>query len=187
VLVIWLTHLSEFETFDALDDREFEESGMTMHRTLGILLGEHHHSGIGELVTPDESSPIVRMWQDHEPYLFACQALFAAERAGRLAAPMRVSTLPMGLRSGEAATALRPSWRDDLDVLRSHRSNLARRYPKSYPKAWSRGDMALWPYLFPFSDEDGTYDLMISKAERDLLKSGDRKLPKSVRKRVYNI
>lgn len=187
VLVIWLTHISELETFEILDDREFEESGWTMHRTLGVLLEQQHPAGFGELLTPDENSPIVRMWDGHELYLGACRALFMAERAARLAAPGRVSTLPLNLRPRRGVVAERPAWRDDTDVLRSHRSNLARRFPKSYPKSWSRGDMELWPYLFPFSDEDGSYDLMISKAERDMLKSGDRKLPKSVRKRVANI
>lgn len=185
--MIWLTHISEIETLDALDDREFEETGMTMVRTIGILLGEQHPDGFGEIVTPDDSSPIVRMWGDHLPYLGVCQALFMAERAARLAAGTRISSLPTTLRLGRKVSANRPAWRDDLDVLRSHRSNLARRFPKSYPKSWRKGDLELWPYLFPFSDEDGSYNIMISKAEREMLKNGERKLPKSVKKKVANI
>lgn len=184
--MIWLTHLSELETFEALDDREFEMTGWTMHRTIGELLGSPISDKMEEL-TPEEGSPILRQWYDYVPYLGACHALFHAERVARLAAPGRVSTIPLHYRLGPTEAATRPPWRDDLDLLRSHRSNLARRFPDEYPRQWANGDMAMWPYIWAFSDDDGGYGLFISKQERDMLKRGDRKLPKSVKKRIENL
>lgn len=184
--MIWLTHRSELDTFEALDDRDFEQSGWVAHRTLGVLLGAPL-SSIAEELTPEESSPLVRMWYDHTAYLGAIHALFMAERSARFGSPGRTSSLPHMLGLGPREVAVRPAWRDDTDLMRSHRSNLARRFPEDYPESWGSGDLDMWPYIFPFTDEDGEYSLVVSKAERQMLKDGERKLPKSVKERISNL
>lgn len=80
-----------------------------------------------------------------------------------------------------------PPWFKDADVCRSHRSNLMRREPSNYKRTWPKTPENM-PYLWPFIDDSPEgYSLMVSKAERELLRKGERALPKPIAARVKNL
>lgn len=80
-----------------------------------------------------------------------------------------------------------PPWSRDTDLMRSHRSNLLRRNPRHYQGMWQQCPEN-WPYLWPFIDDsqDEGYKLMLSKADKARLKSGERQLPRDVMERIAN-
>jgi hypothetical protein len=67
--------------------------------------------------------------------------------------------------------------------MRSHRSNLVREDPKKYGKVF-KGTPKNMPYLWPVCYDDGTYDLIVSKADEKLLRAGKRVLPPGIKKRL---
>jgi len=81
-----------------------------------------------------------------------------------------------------------PPWFKDVAVLRSHRSALYRRKPDHYGELWSVLDDD-WPVIWPVIDEDEEdgYRLVLSKEDKDRLKSGERSLPKDVLARISNV
>lgn len=80
-----------------------------------------------------------------------------------------------------------PPWALDKDVIRSHRSNLVRMNPSRYGNLFQGIDDRL-PYLWPIVDEDGTYVLLISNADKKRMnpKKKTRHLPKEMARRVEN-
>lgn len=95
-------------------------------------------------------------------------------------------------RDGDASFAS-PPWRQDADVMRSHRSNLIRKereraagaagYAAKFPKTDDN-----WPYLWAFvsQDDPSKYELMVSKADKKRVQDGERALPDRVIERVAN-
>jgi hypothetical protein len=85
-----------------------------------------------------------------------------------------------------------PPWSKDLDVIRSHRSNLMRELPKLYSKTF-KGTPPNMPYLWPANAWDVKtwepmgYDLRLSKEDKALLEAGERHLPKRIRERIVNL
>jgi hypothetical protein len=78
--------------------------------------------------------------------------------------------------TGEAPEA--PPWLTDVEVLRSHRSNLKRKLPARYGDMYPEtpDDMPfLWPQIV-HTDPRG-YRLRLSTADQDRLDSGERILP----------
>lgn len=77
----------------------------------------------------------------------------------------------------QGETAAPPPWNDDIDIRRSHRSNLIRRFPNSnYAEQWPKTPERM-PYLYgiPLGEDD--YVLRVSYADAEKLESGARKLP----------
>lgn len=130
-------------------------------------------------------TPLIGMWVGYEAALAAYVAAGAATlvRFGVTATnrSLQVSHSLVALRRHEDVPLVLPPWFEDLDVLRSHRSNLIRRWPESY--SW-RGTPERMPYLWPIVDEDGGYVLKVSKYDKGLLASGERVLPKSIAGRI---
>lgn len=142
-----------------------------------------------ETDVPD-THPVLRMWEGYEIALAAYGMELGLEfTVGRHMAEDRFWQFSAGVKAFKKSmneTYLAPPWKDDADVCRSHRSNLMRRQPGVYGDTWPRTP-ELMPYLWPFVDEDGGYDLMVSKTEQDLLRQGKRKLPPSIKSRVANL
>ncbi len=80
-----------------------------------------------------------------------------------------------------------PPWYRDKDVLSSHRSNLVRRDEATYGGKWDVCPEN-WPYLWPIIDKKFPqgYKLMLSRADKDRLRTGERKLPQAQKERVVN-
>lgn len=150
---------------------------------------------LGMLTTYDEEDfqhPTVKMWVGYEVALAAYSVACSVELSTRgvhTSLHLSVSEIIMKLRRTESdADFEMPPWINDLDVLRSHRSNLLRRAPEHYDTAW-RGTPENWPYIWPFIDEDADagYKLFVSRHDKTLLASGERTLPESVKKRIENL
>lgn len=143
--------------------------------------------GTTEIVSVND--PSFKIWYGYEVALGAYVVAANAELATRgveMHHHLAIATAVRELRQGEDAPFDKPGWTEDTDVLRSHRSNLARRWPDEYGSMW-KGTPANMPYIWPFVDEDGSYRLMVSKADKALLASGQRKLPTDIRKRIENL
>lgn len=79
-----------------------------------------------------------------------------------------------------------PAWIKDKDVIRSHRSNLVRKNAERYGKLFP-GTPDDLPYLWPSVQEDGSYLLLLSKADKRRIKDKTRSLPESIAERVDNL
>jgi hypothetical protein len=77
-----------------------------------------------------------------------------------------------------------PPWMFDVDVLLSHRSNLARRHPVTFRSKWKNCPKD-WPYLWPVLKGDD-YDLFLSRGDKRRLRDKSRKLPAEQLERVVN-
>ena len=78
-----------------------------------------------------------------------------------------------------------PPWRRDVDLMRAHRSNLARRSPERYKNTWPKTPVRM-PFIWPKVDGAGGYKLLLSKVEKEMLISGERSLPGSIHERIDN-
>lgn len=179
-MMTWLTRSS---LFDSALDMELPELARTAHESYALFM---------ELVfgEPDDEfgpapAPLVAMWVGYEAalagYSVACAATLVSFGVTDASRPLALAQTTRELRQGGDDMPLEmPPWLMDIDVLRSHRSNMMRRWPDRYN--WPRTP-ELMPYLWPVVDDSGGYTLKISKYDRELLAKGERKLPHDIQKR----
>lgn len=184
-MMTWLTRLSFFDTADDLNNS---------HLALQVRHGYHlvRHVRYGQ--QPEDpgfnklepTNPVLRMWAGYERALSVYALCMSATLTHR--GFVMTDHISIDLSSMEFDDFELPIWWGDTDVLRSHRSNLARRWPKFYGSKW-RGTPESMPYIFPFADgsQERGYRLVVSSAERRLLDKGLRKLPDDIRERVNNL
>ena len=176
-MITWMTRMSYLDTAADLD------SDMLMQ------LAQESSELVREMLTVGENqSPTVRMWQGYEVALAAYSASMEVELATRgvfTHLHLETATLIRDLGRSDDNEYDAPPWLEDADVLRSHRSNLVRRWPEQYGNSWAKTP-ELWPYIWPFVS-DGGYVLMLSKHDKKLLASGERVLPKKIIERIENI
>lgn len=182
--MIWLTRAS---LFDSAQDLELPELCVAQEASQSLfneLLFDEPYPGHAAAPVP-----LVRMWQGYEialaGYSVACLATMVSfgvlgySRA--LVMAQAVAQLRRSSEDGEPMVM--PPWLSDADVLRSHRSNLVRRFPERYSGKWPR-TLQLMPYVWPTVDDDGGYVLKLSKYDRGLLATGERALPKGILERI---
>lgn len=180
-MMTWMTRVSLFDS--ALDMKlpeltlaHSESESLFNELVFGEANGEHGAA----------PKPLVMMWFGYETalagYSVACAATLVSYgvttgvRSAELARTMKE------MRDvGDPAPFIMPPWSEDIDVLRSHRSNMMRRWPERYN--WPRTP-ARMPYLWPIVDGDGGYVLKLSKYDKDLLAKKERSLPKDILERI---
>lgn len=129
-----------------------------------------------------KSSLAVQMWRGYERSLCIYGLTMCLEwRIGR-----RHTDGNMGSRFAElddelkraGLSAAKPPWlgKHEVDIQRSHRSNLLRRWPE-YGSIYSGSVPELMPMIYPQNLRDGGYRLRLSSADADRLAHGERKLP----------
>ncbi len=140
----------------------------------------------------EPNHPVLRMWTGHE-YALAIYGMllsdnYIRDRRQSDVTMFRIYYMLKEFRKHFEVSYVEPPWMRDPDVCRSHRSNLARREPSLYGDKWPNNPDSM-PYIWPFIDDTapGGYKLMVAKQERELLASGDRKLPRSIRERISNL
>ena len=173
-MTIWMTHKSFADTSEALKDRELLESIVDSANLLERLMDGGDRTPFGLVWSNDLSALAV---------YGATLSVTAARRGivvGHYLDIGRIASRNELVHQYE--TMVHPAWTGDTDVLRSHRSNLVRRW--SVYKAVFPGTPGDWPYLWPFSDGHGGYTLRLSKHDQGLLASGQRSLPASVLERI---
>lgn len=180
-MMTWMPNMSLFDSAAALEVDHlavaFKEAESLFYQ---LTYGEPVE-GMGEAPLP-----LVRMWIGYEAalgaYVAACGATLVGYGVTTGVRAASVAQTVAQLRTAEDPFPLvMPPWLTDTDVLRSHRSNLIRRWPDSY--RW-KGTPELMPYLWPIVDDDGGYVLKLSKYDRGLLASGERFLPPSIAGRI---
>lgn len=179
--------MTRMSLLDTADDLDADLSFQTINQ--GIVL-------LRSLVYDDEvypaNRPEFRMWEFYETGLAAYLVALEASLATRGVFPhqhFRVKTTIDAMHRVNPETQFElPPWIQDSDVLRSHRSNLVRRWPDKYGSSW-RGVPKNMPYIFPFIDPASPteYNLFVSSHDKGLLNAGERTLPKDIRKRVKNL
>lgn len=184
-MITWLTRLSFFDTAEDLTDNH-----LALQAHHGNLLVNYmrwdKQPPVGHGTEPIQpNNPVLRMWQGYERALGVYCLSMVADLARR-GYYMTSTSTELSIRKFDDFEL--PPWWGDTDVLRSHRSNLARRWPKLYGKKWS-GTPARMPYIFPLPDDsmERGYRLVISAAERRLLDLGERSIPTDVRNRMDNL
>ena len=175
----WMPNKSLFDSVAALELDQLAvalEEAEAVFETLAFALG------------PEESRvppPLRMMWRGYEAALagYVAAATAALVGYGVVAGDraLRAAQTIKQIRLEEDLPLVMPPWFEDLDVLRSHRSNLMRRWPTSY--AW-KGTPERMPYLWPIVDDEGGYKLKLSKHDIGLIASGDRVLSKSIAGRI---
>lgn len=156
-------------------------------------VSQHRIDGQGILLTILEESdefddhPVADMWRGYHSALaiYTIQHCVEWHMKRRNMDVVQFQIHPLFENSGGPYEFdfVQPPWRDDVDMMRSHRSNLVREDPKTYGKMF-KGTPADMPYLWPVCYDDGTYDLTVSDEDRKLLKKGKRKLPKALMERI---
>jgi len=181
-MMTWMTRAS---LFDSALDMELPELAMAQI---------HSQSLLNELLfgEPDVDMkaaplPLSRMWQGYEValagYSVACAAVMVSFGVTTGLRPQVMAQGVAQLRAGSEGDEplVLPPWIQDIDVLRSHRSNMMRRWPGRYD--WPRTPVNM-PYIWPIVDDAGGYILKLSKYDRGLLASGERKLPTNILERI---
>lgn len=136
-----------------------------------------------------KNHPVMFMWRTYESALiiYTMMACVAWQRRGFADSTFwKVARIAEALEKQELFLYERPPWVDDVDFLRSHRSNLIRKVPERYGPLF-KGTPKDLPYLWPVVDDEGGYVLKVSKVDKDRLKSGDRTLPDSIANKVANL
>lgn len=183
-MITWMTRMS---LLDTADDLESSLSFQTITQGLSLLRSMVHDDGVYE-----DSRPEFRMWEFYESALAAYLVALEASMSQRGVFPFQhfrvVQTLKDLHKVDSEAQFELPPWISDTDVLRSHRSNLVRRWPKEYGSLW-RGTPKSMPYIWPFIDrsQPTQYNLFVSSHDKKLLQSGERTLPKDIRERISNL
>lgn len=182
-MMTWMTRMSFLDTAADMDDDRLLLAIEETQKLVEFMIFEEDPDG------NLSADPVVRMWRGYEPALAAYGAslcLSAAQRAlpGVGVALSLAETVRTLRRSDDGWDFVSPPWLEDANVLRSHRSNMMRRWPDVF--TW-KGTPALMPYIYPFVDGEGGYKLMLSKHDKSLLKSGERKLPSDIAKRIENL
>jgi len=137
-----------------------------------------------------EKHPATYMWQNNPRGLVAYGISMCTEWTfGRgfddASVYPELQKISLDLEGGEWSRE-NPPWKYDKDLIRSHRSNLLMQDRSYYGKTF-HGAPDLMPLLWPVTSGDGTYDLMVSKADKERIAKGERVLPKDVAKRVSNL
>lgn len=174
------TRMSFLDTANDMDTNLLAQTVKESHELLAQMLDPE-----AELVP----SPVAYMWMDYEVALAAYCAAMSLEletRGVMTHKHFEARKLVEQLRRIEPAEFVRPPWIEDVDFLRSHRSNMTRRWPDVYGEMW-KGTPELMPYLWPMIQDDGSYTLTMSKHDKALLATGERVLPTSIKKRVANL
>lgn len=180
-MMTWMTRMSFFDT---AADLEVDLLATSYYDSVGLFDFLVYQEG--DLA---ENHPAVRMWQGYHVAL----GMYAAATASTLVVhgiSVGLETMKMAgaveeMRREEEQPFVLPPWIKDTDVLRSHRSNIVRRWPE-YADVWP-GTPERMPYLWPFVDDEGGYSLMVSKHDKQALADGDRALPKTIAKKVANL
>lgn len=176
----FMTRMTYTRTAEDLDDARLGKQRIEALQTLNqIAFGEggyKHH-------------PVNLMWQ-YNPLSLAAYAMVMCKewtfKRGfldtRLSKIQRVAQalIDEGYKPGD------PAWLGDKDVLRSHRSNLVRKNPDRYGEMFP-GTPDDLPYLWPSVQEDGSYLLLLSKADKRRIEDKTRSLPESIAERVDNL
>jgi hypothetical protein len=163
------------QTSSALDDKRAGKQRLEAKQILEHLLGE----------APDfyPNHPVMDMWRGYEFALGIYGIQFCMDwylkRNNNDTIQFEIQNL---LKKHNVGPFVSPPWRDDKDLMRSHRSNLVRKDP-SYKKVFPKTPEDM-PYLWPHCHEDGSYDLRVSAADEKRLKTGERKLSKELRELV---
>jgi hypothetical protein len=177
----WLSRIDYLDAAAELSDDLLLQQEAEAHWLYSWLMGEVEDDDLAA------GHPSVWAWTGYEPALAAYVAAHSIEAARRgystLGAQRAAGSLKVARRAEEMPFVL-PPWHDDLDVLRSHRSNMMRRWRGRY--SWAKTP-TLMPYLWPKVDEDGGYVLLVSKHDKALLASGERTLAQPIRDRIENL
>ena len=186
-MITWMTRQSIGKTMKDMHETE-------------LVTGLEDTKYIFDVVTgmeiPDNpKEPVYKMWNGHEFALGIYGMMMPMELTmNRNIADktfwhfkhaideMKLAFLAEGLAWGYVP----PAWFRDLDVLRSHRSNLARRRPDKYGEKWPKIQEDM-PYLWPIVDDEGEYKIMMSKADKELLAAGELFLTPEQMERVANL
>jgi len=183
-MMTWMTNMSLFDSVETLALPQLALA----HTESAALLNELVYA------EPDDGreeapAPLKFMWQGYETalgaYSVAAAAKLVAHGVTAAHSSLEVAATITALREvvGEDAAFQVPPWVADTDVLRSHRSNLMRRWPDVYD--WKKTPTNL-PYLWPVCDEAGGYELRLSKYDKALIAKGERSIPKQMKDRIEN-
>lgn len=182
-MMTWMTRMSMFDT---MDDLQLNQIALAVKEAEELF-----YEMVG--LAPDDAepapAPVRMMWAGYEPAL----AAYAVAGMAVLTTQHRITS---GIRSIELANTVAdlrrgdesylefetPPWFNDVDVLRSHRSNLQRRFKHYY---WKNTPSDL-PYIWPVVDDAGGYSLKLSKYDKALIASGERSIPKKTLERIDN-
>jgi len=181
--------MSYGKTARALDDRTLGHQRVEALELLELLLGGEKPRG-----------PAARMWFGYEYALAVYGMMMCMEWVHNRGCAdnlfFKFYNAIQDVKKDEPDFSyIEPPWFRDADVLRSHRSNLVRRQRElkipggeRYTAAFGRATPKNMPYLWPLLDQSGTsYKLLVSKAEREMLRTGERALPDSMKSRVKNL
>lgn len=179
--------MTRMSILDTADDLDPDLGYQTMLQGVALLRSLTTDDGVY-----DDRRPEFRMWEYHElalsAYLVALEASLATRGVFSFQHHRVHNDIDKFIKVNPELQFEPPAWFADTDVLRSHRSNLARRWPKTYGKRW-KGTPTNMPYLWPFIDREhpSRYKLFVSKHDKALVASGERTLPKAIRERVENL
>lgn len=178
-MTLWMTHASLFGSAEALHNEELVVGSELALDTLVALLDLPAREGA------TMHTPLLRCWTGYENILAAYYVAMQTTLATRGISPITnnvfyVRDAIKSLGKVEDVSFVQLPWLADKDVLRSHRSNLMRRWPLRYSFPKTPLDM---PYIWPFISDDG-YELKLSKYDKELLALGERKLPSDIKQRI---
>lgn len=188
-MITWLTHMSYGKTARALDDRTLGHQRVEAFELFDALLGGGDESLLRR--------PVAKMWVGCEYALGVYGMLMCMEWTNSRGCADSLffkfyNAIQEIKKEEQDFSYVEPPWFRDVDVLRSHRSNLIRRQREHgtgqhYLDQFGKKTPDSMPYLWPVMDDRGGYKLLVTKAEKELLRTGDRKLPSSTKARVANL
>jgi hypothetical protein len=181
--MLYMTRISMLDTMQDLDVNLL----VTANRSADRLFRSMVFPDTAEVA---DTHPVMRMWTGYHVAVAAYATAAEAVMVGHGIHTGSASRLRAGvvrqLRADEDDPFVMPPWHEDTDVLRSHRSNIMRRWPADYADVWPKTPERM-PYLWPFLDDEGGYALFVSKHDKELLAKGERKLPKNIAEKVENL
>jgi hypothetical protein len=182
-MMTWMTNVSLFDSAEALALPQLALAQVESFALFNELMYSEPSEERGSA-----PAPLKMMWQGYEvalaAYSVATATILVKHGVTAAGSPLALTQSVRDLRqSGELAELVLPPWFEDTDVLRSHRSNLMRRWPEVYSWNRTKPDM---PYLWPVVDDNGGYELRLSKYDRNLLANGERSLPPTIMERITN-
>jgi hypothetical protein len=179
-MITWMTRAS---FLDSAADMHTDHLAQLLHEGSDLLGGLVY----GVYEEQDPGQPAGKGWYGYEVALAAYLAAANAELSTRGVSDhhhLAIANIVQDLRRTDTVEFDKPAWIEDTDVLRSHRSNMMRRWPKIYN--W-KGTPPNMPYVWPVVDDGGGYTLVLSRHDKALLASGDRKLPSDIKNRIENL
>lgn len=184
-MMTWMTRTSYGRTAEDLDNVQLNRCMTDTVVIFDVLTGAARG--------PRVRHPAMRMWNGYEFALGVYAMMLCLEWSGQRGFTGHQSfwylSRAINQMKGDDPDFVyeAPPWREDKDVLASHRSNLLRRYPQTYDGKWEVCPEN-WPYIWPvidFNHPDG-YKLLITKQEKERLKNGERVLPAKQKARIAN-